>query len=1095
MAATGANFSTLTGASAGQDTTFQVYGQTTAANGTLTTSSIQELNGNRAVFTLDAGLPQNSMYLVWPENAAGAGLPFAVNKTVAWWIGSNTAGPGQTVSVYGENLTNGASTPQSWIYVQPAHGQGQWITPTAVNTYKDDFVVPTSLPSGTYQVWVHNGHGGQFGWSSPVTLTVQAPVNYAHLVVKLSDFGGLPNTGTDAIPALRAALQFIGANGPATIQFQAGTYYFGDNGGSTLHIVGGFGLPINLQGAGKGLTFIRPLAGFTADTFLINYNGKCSDMTIDTSGATFTTGGQTAVIGCADLENMAIITRGYQSVGATRLINCDITGMGEYLSLLPTQQVVISGCNFYGTDQTDALIYIWGGNGISITNCTAQHWADAFDPGSSNRAEYGHGRFYVGTGLYYTQQNVYIADNITKNYSQMPGYNDQNTGETVMWEGNEGTQSSMVSSATSSTATLSALGGAYISREAVIVGGKGEGQHRTIVATDFSSGGTTISLDNPWDVIPDGTSRINIVTTVKQVAVYRNTLQGNSNFSPVGPHGEAGSASDGVEIFQGGYDFAVDNNKISNFQYGISSFAYADSSGICALPLFSNIFQNNTITNCTWGIRLMNLNNPYGEAATFIGNIYRNNTLTAIHADDFSLAAGNSTLTEAMDLNVLDHNRASDAPVGIYFLAPTQVGQSTMVVYKNVFNLGTAPLAGSQPIVNQTGFVQILGGNQFLNFLNLQNPTSTTTSLSPAFTWTAIPGATHYYVWISDLSTGQSPVLQNTNVQTNSWTIPTTLTAGHNYMWWLEALDTNGPVTNWSYGQGFSVSWLSTPLLTTPSGSIPVLGNASLTPTFTWSAVTGADTYDLWVNDGTSGQAQMIRQTTANPFFTPAAPLIIGHQYIWWVQAHNSTTNISAWSSGAGFALGLVTPTITGPSGTLNTAYPTFSWNAIATASYYDVWVNDNTTGQSAVLRAPLSGSQLVRGTVWTSPAELNHGHSYTWWVRAMTAAGAASSWSNGASFSVPSLSPPTPVSPSGSATFAGIIFSWNTTHGGDYYYLWVNDVTAGNSQVIGYAHVVGSASGSPWLTPGHTYRWWIQAWCNNGDSSAWSASVDFIAS
>ena len=84
-----------------------------------------------AVATLDPGLPQNSMYLVWAENAAGASLPFAVNKTQAQWVGPNAASTGATVSIYGQNLSYGASTPQSWIYLQPAQGQGRWITPTS----------------------------------------------------------------------------------------------------------------------------------------------------------------------------------------------------------------------------------------------------------------------------------------------------------------------------------------------------------------------------------------------------------------------------------------------------------------------------------------------------------------------------------------------------------------------------------------------------------------------------------------------------------------------------------------------------------------------------------------------------------------------------------------------------------------------------------------------------------------------------------------------------------------------------------------------------------------------------------------------------
>src|SRR5262249_11798552 len=151
---------------------------------------------------------------------------------------------------------------------------------------------------------------------------------------------------------------------------------------------------------------------------------------------------------------------------------------------------------------------------------------------SSDLNDHGLGRFYTGTGLWGTQSNVYIGDNRTI-YFATPlsiGAGGQNAGEQVMWEGNHTASSSMVTSATVNTATLASLDGDHVGWEAVVVSGKGLGQHRTITATDFTSGGTTLTLDQPWNVIPDATTRINIILTVKQVAVYHNTLQGNSNF-------------------------------------------------------------------------------------------------------------------------------------------------------------------------------------------------------------------------------------------------------------------------------------------------------------------------------------------------------------------------------------------------------------------------------------------------------------------------------------------------------------------------------------------------------------------------------------
>ena len=49
---------------------------------------------------------------------------------------------------------------------------------TQVNPYKVTFTVPGSLSAGDYEVWIHNGHGGQYGWSGPLKFTVDATAAY-----------------------------------------------------------------------------------------------------------------------------------------------------------------------------------------------------------------------------------------------------------------------------------------------------------------------------------------------------------------------------------------------------------------------------------------------------------------------------------------------------------------------------------------------------------------------------------------------------------------------------------------------------------------------------------------------------------------------------------------------------------------------------------------------------------------------------------------------------------------------------------------------------------------------------------------------------
>ena len=173
LVATGSQFTNYSGADAGKDSEFLMYGQTTSGNGVLADASVQRLDGSaqKAALTLSTNLPAWSTYFLWPKNSNGYGYPVAVNRTDAWWLGPSTAAAGATVSVYGRNLSYQNGTTTSWIYIKPAGEAGQWVTPTSVNPYQVSFTVP-SLANGSYEVWIHNGHGGHYGWSGPFALTV-----------------------------------------------------------------------------------------------------------------------------------------------------------------------------------------------------------------------------------------------------------------------------------------------------------------------------------------------------------------------------------------------------------------------------------------------------------------------------------------------------------------------------------------------------------------------------------------------------------------------------------------------------------------------------------------------------------------------------------------------------------------------------------------------------------------------------------------------------------------------------------------------------------------------------------------------------------
>src|SRR5262249_1296425 len=127
----------------------------------------------------------------------------------------------------------------------------------------------------------------------------------------------------------------------------------------------------------------------------------------------------------------------------------------------------------------------------------------------------------------------------------------------------------------------------------------------------------------------------------------------------------------------------------------------------------------------------------------------------------------------------------------------------------------------------------------------------------PTLTWAAIPGAVTYDVWVSDLTTGTSPIARNANVTTTSWTVFRPLNPDDTFEWWVRCISATGVRGPWSAGIVFVVTSLPAPTLISPvSGTFP-----GVAATLTWNAVPGATSYDVWVNDSTSGQSEFARDT------------------------------------------------------------------------------------------------------------------------------------------------------------------------------------------------------------------------------------------
>jgi predicted phage tail protein len=339
-------------------------------------------------------------------------------------------------------------------------------------------------------------------------------------------------------------------------------------------------------------------------------------------------------------------------------------------------------------------------------------------------------------------------------------------------------------------------------------------------------------------------------------------------------------------------------------------------------------------------------------------------------------------------------------------------------------------------------------------------------------------------LWIDDVTANVSQNYRNQNLAGTSFTTaPISSSAGHSYKWWARAINANGQAGAWSDASDYVYYPLAAP--TNPVDS--TAGTFASTPTLTWDTVSGAGKYDVWVDDMTSGQEQVLRDVNvSDTTFTPATPLTRNDVYRFWVRAIDTNFGPGAWSAPLDFIVASLAPTLQGPTTQVIGALPTFTWSKVAGADHYDLWVDDLTTGQSQALRQKNVAGESV------TPSTLTGGQNYRWWIRAIDESGVPGPWSASADFTYYTIAAPVPTGPA--ATPATMpTFSWNPVNGAAAYDLWVDDLTAGVAEVVRYQNVTGTSLTTPTpLAMGHAYRFWVRALDAAGNPSPWSSALDF---
>jgi len=168
------------------------------------------------------------------------------------------------------------------------------------------------------------------------------------------------------------------------------------------------------------------------------------------------------------------------------------------------------------------------------------------------------------------------------------------------------------------------------------------------------------------------------------------------------------------------------------------------------------------------------------------------------------------------------------------------------------------------------------------------------TDVRPIVEWTPIDKAARYDVWV-EIANGKSPYLRTTS-SVNFYQFEQDIEPGK-YMVWVRAVGTTGNLTDWSTPFSFEATG-GIPIITAPlpnTNVVPI-------PNITWTPVTDAKSYDIWIAWVGEDYDYIRTSGIALTTFSPTDPLPTG-SYRVWVRAIKADGTALPWSTPVDFTV------------------------------------------------------------------------------------------------------------------------------------------------------------------------------------------------
>jgi hypothetical protein len=270
-----------------------------------------------------------------------------------------------------------------------------------------------------------------------------------------------------------------------------------------------------------------------------------------------------------------------------------------------------------------------------------------------------------------------------------------------------------------------------------------------------------------------------------------------------------------------------------------------------------------------------------------------------------------------------------------------------------------------------------------------------------------------------------------------------------------------------------------------PEITAPSRSETAIRPTFSWTPVSGATGYELWVSSDNDVTPIIHETNLTGTTYTPQSDLTAGLKRMW-VRAFNGGQK-GNWTSTYRFEILHPEISITGGVGQQSSLTPTLTWQTPANVLRYDLYINV-TNNSAAVYRR----TDLTSGT-HTLETPLDSTQSYDVWLRAFFTDGSRSRWSR-------SDAPLTVgVAPKFGNTVPQLsvsndVASWPAIETTVRYELWINQVNAAGQLVqarVIHETNLTALSRDLNLSAGN-YRAWIRAFSDDGGVTRWSSRVNF---